>query len=216
MLAVAVTHGAMHFFAWLRHVVDVCQAARALPTEEEALFEALTLRTGTRFAAIVGLMLAYRVMGEQRCLDIAEGLLPVRHAHITKILSEGGDLTATSNSWLVYNTWRKVLFRELLTYGALAQPRGAVMTDLRFAKNPDLFVEDMDEEMVLYEAGSHRAIYLNETAAVVWKLCDGTRTVQELVQMLGENYPDARADLRRDIESAVEMLLREGALSQVA
>ena len=213
MLAVAVTHGATHFFAWLRHVVDTCQAARALPPEEEAHFEALTLRTGTRFAAIVGLTLAYRVMGEPRCLDIAYALGPIRRAHIAKILSQGGALTATSNSWLLYNTWRRFLFRELLRYGALAQPRGAIMTDRRFAKNPNLFVEDMDEEMVLYEAGSHRAIYLNETATLVWRLCDGTRTVQELIEMLAENYPDARADLPRDIESAVEMLLREGALS---
>ena len=62
LLAVAVTHGATHFYAWLRHVVDICQAARALPAEEEARFEALTLCTGTRFAAIVGLTLAYRLM----------------------------------------------------------------------------------------------------------------------------------------------------------
>jgi len=87
------------------------------------------------------------------------------------------------------------------------------MNSLRFAKNPDLFVQEMDEEIVLYEAGSHRAIYLNETAAVVWRLCDGRRTVEDLVEMLTENYPDARADLPRDIESAVETLLREGALS---
>jgi hypothetical protein len=89
------------------------------------------------------------------------------------------------------------------------------MIERRLAKNPDLFVEDMDEEILLYEAGSHRAIYLNETAALVWRLCDGTRTVQEVAEMLAENYPDARADLPRDIESAVEMLLREGALSAV-
>jgi len=65
------------------------------------------------------------------------------------------------------------------------------MADRRFAKNPDLFVEDMHEEMVLYEAGYQRAIYLNETAALV----------QGLIEMLVENYPDARADLPRDIES---------------
>ena len=29
-LTVAVMHGSMHFFAWLRHVVNICQAARAV------------------------------------------------------------------------------------------------------------------------------------------------------------------------------------------
>ena len=124
MLAVAVTHGTTHFFAWLRHVVDICQAARALPPEEEARFEALTLRTGTRFAAIVGLTLAYRVVGEPRCLDIAQALGPIRHARIAQVLSQGADLTATSNSWLLYNTWRRFLFSELLRYGGLPQHPG--------------------------------------------------------------------------------------------
>jgi hypothetical protein len=126
LLVVAATHGATHFFAWLRHVVDLCQAARALPIEEEGRLEALTSRTGTRFAAIVGLTLANRVMGEPRCLDIAQGLGSIRHTHIEKILVRGGDLTATSTNWLLYNTWRRVLFRELLRYGALGEYRGAL------------------------------------------------------------------------------------------
>jgi pyrroloquinoline quinone biosynthesis protein D len=86
------------------------------------------------------------------------------------------------------------------------------MTEHQFAKNPDLLVEDRDTEVLLYEAGAHRAIYLNDTAALVWKLCNGTRTVQDLIDLLSENYPDARADLPREIEQTVEMLLGDGAL----
>jgi hypothetical protein len=53
------------------------QAARALTTvREESRFEALTARTSTRFAAIIGLTLAHRVMGEPRCLEIANVLGP--------------------------------------------------------------------------------------------------------------------------------------------
>ena len=56
LLTVAVVHGATHYFAWLKHVVDLCQAARAVrTTAEEARFEALTARTRTRFPAILGL-----------------------------------------------------------------------------------------------------------------------------------------------------------------
>jgi hypothetical protein len=119
MLAIAVTHGVTHHFAFLRHVVDICQAARALPPSEEERFEALTMRTGTRLAAIVGLVLAHHVIGEPRCLAIAHGLSPSPHARLAKILCQGANLAATSNSWLVYNTWRRFVFRELLRYGAL-------------------------------------------------------------------------------------------------
>jgi hypothetical protein len=119
LLTVAITHGAMHYFAWLRHVVDVCQAARALTTlGEESRFEILTQRTGTRFAAIVSLRLAHRLMGEPRCLDIAKGLGSIRHSWIAKFLTRGADLTATSNSRLIYNTWRRYIVRELIRHGA--------------------------------------------------------------------------------------------------
>jgi hypothetical protein len=119
LLTVAITHGAMHYFAWLRHSVDICQAARGLSTlGEEARFEALTARTGTRLAAIVGLTLAYRLIGEPRCLDIAKALGSIRYPWFAKILIRGADLTATSTNWLIYNTWRRFMFRELIRYGA--------------------------------------------------------------------------------------------------
>ena len=55
LLAIAIVHGGMHYFAWLRHVVDICQAARAVVTpDDQALFQDLAERTGTRMIAIIG------------------------------------------------------------------------------------------------------------------------------------------------------------------
>ena len=118
-LIVACTHGGMHYFAWLRHIVDICQAARNLATSgDEAHFERLAHRTGTRFLAIIGLALGYRLVGELRCLEIAQGLGSPRHAWTARFLTWAADLTATSNNWLVYNTWRRYIIRELLRHGA--------------------------------------------------------------------------------------------------
>jgi Uncharacterised nucleotidyltransferase len=121
-LAVAITHGAMHYFAWLRHVVDVCQAARAVADEkEEARFEAITIRSGTRVPALVGLALAFQLFRDERCLEIAKILSSRRETWIVRALRAGTAFTATSNSWLVYNTWRRYVFRELLRYDALKE-----------------------------------------------------------------------------------------------
>ena len=120
-LVVAVAHGAMHYFAWLRHIVDLCQAARALPGEEEARFDAVTRRTGIRVPAVIGLTLAFRLMAEERCLEIAKALSSSSEHWIVKLLTEGAALTATTNSWIVYNSWRRYIFRELMRYGALRQ-----------------------------------------------------------------------------------------------
>ena len=37
------------------------------------------------------------------------------------------------------------------------------------------FVEEMEGENLLYRLGGHKAIHLNDTATVIWKLCDGSR-----------------------------------------
>lgn len=121
LLAVAVTHGAMHYFAWLRHVVDICQAARAVTTpEEESRFELLTGCTGTRMAAIIGLMIAYRLLGEARCLELAQALGPARNYRFGRFLIEGAVVTAPMEGAIVYNSWRRFIFRETLRHGTLA------------------------------------------------------------------------------------------------
>jgi hypothetical protein len=126
LLAIAVVHGAMHYFAWLRHVVDICQAARAVVTpDEESLFELLANRTGTRMAAIIGLSLAYRLFSEGRCLEIAQALGSPRDYRFARTLIEGAVLTAPLEGRIVYNSWRRFIFSELLRRGALVAGRGS-------------------------------------------------------------------------------------------
>ncbi len=133
LLAIAIMHGSMHYFAWLRHVVDVCQAARALTTTaEESHFESLVNRTQTRLAAVVGLTLAWRLFGEPRCMELARGLGPVRNFQFARILIEGAVISAPSNSRIVYNSWRRFVFRELLRYGTLRSLGTHKRSGLRF------------------------------------------------------------------------------------
>ena len=73
------------------------------------------------------------------------------------------------------------------------------------------FVEEMDGENILYRIGTHTAIHLNDTATIIWKLADGSRTVQEIVDVLKNEYP-AESEVATDVVQAIESLLREGAL----
>ena len=90
------------------------------------------------------------------------------------------------------------------------------MQEQSFAQSTGFFVEEMSGEILLYKTGTHKAVYLNETAALVWRLCDGTRTVKEIADLLGKNFPSSEGYLARDVQKAVEMLLKEGALSAKA
>jgi hypothetical protein len=124
LLAVAVMHGAMHYFAWLRHVVDICQAVRAINTpEEESRFESLVDRTGTRMASIIGLALAYRLFREDRCLEIARALGSPGDFRFARLLIEGAVVSAPMDGKIIYNSWRRFVFRELLLRGSLSAHR---------------------------------------------------------------------------------------------
>jgi coenzyme PQQ biosynthesis protein PqqD len=78
------------------------------------------------------------------------------------------------------------------------------------------FVEEMDGECLLYRLGAHKAIHLNDSASLIWKLCDGTRSMQDIVALLGQEYPDSSDGLSADVREAVEMLIREGALLEAS
>ena len=76
----------------------------------------------------------------------------------------------------------------------------------------DLQEEQVGEELVLYHHASRKSVYLNESGAVVWKLCDGQRTVQQIIDLLAESYPDAKADMAADVWESINNLRREGVL----
>ncbi len=74
------------------------------------------------------------------------------------------------------------------------------------------YSEEMEGENLLYRLGGKKALYLNESAALVWRLCDGKRTVQEIIDILTQAYPEEAADLVTEVNETIDRLAREGAL----
>ena len=71
---------------------------------------------------------------------------------------------------------------------------------------PSCHVRELGGERVVYDPVSHEVVVLNKTAAFIFGLCDGSRTVKELEAALCERY-DAPADvLRRDLEAVLKDL----------
>src|SRR5689334_2463754 len=48
------------------------------------------------------------------------------------------------------------------------------------ARQENLIMSEMAEEVLVYDRKSHKAHCLNQTAALIWKRCDGTRTVRQI------------------------------------
>ena len=82
----------------------------------------------------------------------------------------------------------------------------------RLHQFPGIVVEEMDGEVLLYRPSTHKAIHLNGTAAVIWKLCDGTRTANDIADCLTAEFPNANSDIPREVQDVIDRLLRDGAL----
>ncbi len=55
-------------------------------------------------------------------------------------------------------------------------------------------------------------IHINQTGALIWQLCNGFRSVDEIITLLSEAYPEARQEIAVDVPQTVELLAAQGAL----
>ena len=77
---------------------------------------------------------------------------------------------------------------------------------------PDHHVERVNAEVLLCLPDQSKAIFLNHTAALLWDLCDGQRSVADIVGLLGAAFPQDRGQVARDIQDALRLLEEHGAL----
>jgi Coenzyme PQQ synthesis protein D (PqqD) len=55
---------------------------------------------------------------------------------------------------------------------------------LPFARTDQLIVQELPDELLVYDLARHEAHCLNRSAAAVWKHCDGETTVGEMARLL--------------------------------
>jgi hypothetical protein len=84
-------------------------------------------------------------------------------------------------------------------------------TNLIPKRDPSCDKEALEGEIVLYCSTVAKAVYLNATAALVWQLIDGQRSVAEIEALLKGAYPDA-ATLREDLMQTVQALQEQGVI----
>jgi Coenzyme PQQ synthesis protein D (PqqD) len=87
------------------------------------------------------------------------------------------------------------------------------MIDLVPTAVAHLETEVVGGEVLLYHPQQTRAVYLNPTAALVFGLCDGKRSVQEIGRVLSECYPDDGASLLDDVLTTINELRESGVLA---
>lgn len=79
--------------------------------------------------------------------------------------------------------------------------------------NEDFIVEKFENEILLYTVADTKAIYLNETAHLVWMLCKEDITIGEMIDVLVEQYPDHKDQIRGDVIASLENLIENGVIT---
>ena len=79
----------------------------------------------------------------------------------------------------------------------------------------DLVLQEVGDEGLLYDREGALVHILNMTALFAWKLCDGTRSVEEVAEAVRSGFRGtATQDVRRDIEGLLARLEERGLLER--
>jgi hypothetical protein len=79
--------------------------------------------------------------------------------------------------------------------------------DLRPKRRDGVRSETVEGEIVLYDPTQGQAVYLNETAALIWTLCDGNSSVREMTALLQREMGDTAASIATDVDTTIDRFL---------
>jgi hypothetical protein len=99
--------------------------------------------------------------------------------------------------------------------GILAQRTAVTGVIKKPRHRPDYRLEALDNEILLYHPTSTKVLYLNETASMIWKLCNGTRTTGEITELLQNAFPEQAATIDDEVEATLRNFVEQGAIEFV-
>ncbi|MEM7346610.1 MAG: PqqD family protein [Chloroflexota bacterium] len=70
-------------------------------------------------------------------------------------------------------------------------------------QKPDYRLEQLDDELLLYHPTRTSIMYCNETASIIWHLCDGQRTTEEIVSLLSAAYEQPPETVLADVDAVL-------------
>ena len=83
-------------------------------------------------------------------------------------------------------------------------------------KRKDFYMEILDGEAFLYHLSDTRILYCNTTAVLVWQLCDGKRSNEEITTILQDAFPEAGNTVTIDVKEALQQFVTHKALEQLS
>jgi hypothetical protein len=82
----------------------------------------------------------------------------------------------------------------------------------RPSPTPGYQIEEIDGELLLFHPATQIIMHTNQTGALVWNLCDGQRTVAEIIAVLCAAYTEAADNITADVPDILTQLAQQGAI----
>ena len=79
----------------------------------------------------------------------------------------------------------------------------------------DYRLEQLDNELLLFHPAQSKVLYCNETASLIWQLCDGQHSTQEIITLLSDSYPESASEIANDVETTLKQFHAQGAIEYV-
>lgn len=79
------------------------------------------------------------------------------------------------------------------------------------SRNNDLVVQELNGETLIYDLNTNKAFCLNQTSALIWQICDGTKSIAEICQEISRKL---KTTVKEDfIWLALDSLKKEGLIA---
>lgn len=76
----------------------------------------------------------------------------------------------------------------------------------------DFQLEEIDGEVLLYSPKATRSIYLNPSASLIWRLCTGEFSTQEIIDTLREQFPEQAESIADDVMTTLDQFVESQAI----
>ena len=90
----------------------------------------------------------------------------------------------------------------------------AKMTTRQFRPCSGVLETEIGADLSLYHPGREEVTLLNQTAADVWRLLDGTTPLGEIVDLLATAYQTLPEEITGDIEATIVRLVEAGLVEE--
>ena len=71
-------------------------------------------------------------------------------------------------------------------------------------------LQDLGDEVMLYDSEKEDVHILNNTAYAIWNLCDGEHTIEDIQKHMGSQFPDiTEEDLIGDIKVTLDEFIEK-------